>query len=37
MGHFGVKKIEDVLAAYFFWPTNEARCVVLRFMVHYLQ
>jgi hypothetical protein len=20
MGHFGVKKIEDVLAAHFFWP-----------------
>jgi hypothetical protein len=24
MGHFGVKKTEDVLAAHFFWQKNEA-------------
>jgi hypothetical protein len=23
MGHFGVKKTEDVLAAYFFWPKRK--------------
>jgi hypothetical protein len=30
MGHFGVKKIEDVLAAHFFWP--KMRCDVERYV-----
>jgi hypothetical protein len=36
MGHFGVKKIEDVLAAHFFWPKmtcDVERCVT----IHYWQ
>jgi hypothetical protein len=37
MGHFGVKKIEDVLATHFFWPKNEARCGALRVVVYDLQ
>jgi hypothetical protein len=30
MGHFGVKKIEDVLAAHFFWPKmrRDVECYV---------
>jgi hypothetical protein len=30
MGHFGVKKMEDILAAYFFWP--KMRRDVVRFV-----
>jgi hypothetical protein len=32
MGHFGVKKTEDVLAAHFFWPKmrRDVECYVLR-------
>jgi hypothetical protein len=30
MGHFGVKKIEDVLATHFFW--QKMRCGVERYM-----
>jgi hypothetical protein len=30
MGHFGVKKTEDVLAAHFFWP--KMRCDVERYV-----
>jgi hypothetical protein len=26
MGHFGVKKTEDVLTAHFFWPKMSATC-----------
>jgi hypothetical protein len=32
MGHFGVKKTEDVLAAHFFWP--RMRRDAERFMAH---
>jgi hypothetical protein len=37
MGHFRVKKIENVLAAHFFWPKNETRCGALRVAVYDLQ
>jgi hypothetical protein len=32
MGHFGVKKIEDILAAHFFWPKmrRDVECYVSR-------
>jgi hypothetical protein len=30
MGHFGMKKIVDILAAHFFWP--KMRCDVDRYM-----
>jgi hypothetical protein len=33
MGHFGVKKIEDVLAAHFFWP--KMRCDMERYVSHF--
>src|SRR5438128_1206952 len=32
MGHFGVKKMEDILATHFFWP--RMRRNVERYMVH---
>jgi hypothetical protein len=32
MGHFGVKKTEDILAAHFFWP--KMRRDVVRFVAH---
>jgi hypothetical protein len=32
MGHFGVKKTEDALSAYFFWP--KMRWDVQRFVAH---
>jgi hypothetical protein len=28
MGHFGVKKMEDILAAHFFWPKMRVVCFV---------
>jgi hypothetical protein len=32
MGHFGVKKTEDILAAHFFWP--KMRRDIVRFVAH---
>jgi hypothetical protein len=37
MGHFRVKKIEDVLAAHFFLPKNEARRGTICVAVYDLQ
>jgi hypothetical protein len=37
MGHFGVKKTEDVLAAHVFLAKNEARRGALRVVVYDLQ
>ena len=36
MGHFGAKKMEDILAGHFFLAKDEKRCGEIRCSLHYM-
>jgi hypothetical protein len=36
MGHFGVKKMEGILAAHFFWPKMRRDVVSFVYSLHYI-